>query len=112
MRYNNDASYPTGSLYICRKDVWNACPLDESLHWVEYEDIEHALRASRGYSNRVNPFGITQSVTSRALLGGNAPVESVDGCLGVSGPCYVTAGKETSFEPVCRDRAGQIAAIC
>lgn len=91
MRYNNDASYPTGSLYICRKDVWNSCPLDESLHWVEYEDIEHALRASRaGIPNRINPFGITQSVTSRALLGGNAPVESVDGCLGVSGPCYVS----------------------
>ncbi|MFH7451025.1 hypothetical protein RA279_29515, partial [Pseudomonas syringae pv. tagetis] len=33
MRYNIDASYPTGSLYICRKVVWNACPLDESLHW-------------------------------------------------------------------------------
>ncbi|MDU8502000.1 hypothetical protein RYB01_22810 [Pseudomonas syringae] len=91
MRYNNDASYPTGSLYICRKDVWNACPLDESLHWVEYEDIEHALRASRaGIPNRINPFGITQSVTSRALLGGKASVESVNGCLEACGPCYVS----------------------
>ncbi|KPW31501.1 MULTISPECIES: hypothetical protein [Pseudomonas] len=95
MRHNSDASYPTGSLYICRKDVWNACPLDESLHWVEYEDIEHALRASRaGIPNRINPFGITQSVTSRALLGGKASVESVDGCLGISGPCYVSLLKK------------------
>lgn len=91
MRYNSDASYPTGSLYICRKDVWNACPLDESLHWVEYEDIEHALRASRaGIPNRINPFGITQSVTSRALLGGKGSVESANGRLEVSGPCYVS----------------------
>ncbi|WP_439870764.1 hypothetical protein [Pseudomonas syringae] len=91
MRYNNDASYPTGSLYICRKEVWNGCPLDESLHWVEYEDIEHALRASRaGIPNRINPYGITQSVTSRALLGGKAPVESVNGCLEMSGPCYLS----------------------
>ncbi|RMP82075.1 hypothetical protein [Pseudomonas syringae] len=95
MRHNSDASYPTGSLYICRKDVWNACPLDESLHWVEYEDIEHALRASRaGIPNRINPFGITQSVTSRALLGGKASVESVDGCLEISGPCYVSLLKK------------------
>ncbi|RMO98215.1 hypothetical protein ALQ33_02736 [Pseudomonas syringae pv. philadelphi] len=91
MRYNNDASYPTGSLYICRKDVWNACPLDESLNWVEYEDIEHALRASRaGIPNRINPFGITQSVTSRPLLGGKAAVESASGGLEVSGPSYLS----------------------
>ncbi len=58
---------------------------------MEYEGIEYALRASRaGIPNRINPFCIAQSVTSRALLSGKAPVESVNGCLAVSGPCYVS----------------------
>lgn len=89
MRYNKDVSYPTGSLYICRKEVWNAHPLDESLNWVEYEDIEHALRASKaGVPNRVNPFGISQSITSRALLGVKATVESVNGGHAFTGPPF------------------------
>ncbi|HEX8544767.1 MAG TPA: hypothetical protein VF671_24040 [Pseudomonas sp.] len=91
MRYSKDASYPTGSLYICRKEVWNAYPLDESLFWVEYEDIEHGLRTSRaGIPTRINPFGITQSVTSRALLGVEATVESSGGSIGSVGPCYLS----------------------
>ncbi len=62
IRYNNDISYPTGSLYICRREVWNLCPLDESLLWVEYEDIEHGVRSSKlGVPTRINPHGITQS---------------------------------------------------
>jgi len=91
MRYNEDASYPTGSLYICRKEVWNRYPLDESLQWVEYEDIEHGLRASKaGIPTRINPFGITQSITSRALLGVPASVESVSGGLARTGPNYLS----------------------
>ncbi|MCD5994700.1 hypothetical protein KDX38_13945 [Pseudomonas sp. CDFA 602] len=87
MRYNSDFNYPTGSLYICRKEVWNSFPLDQSLYWVEFEDIEHALRASKsGIPSRVNPFGITQSITSRALLGCNACVESVSGGNALTGP--------------------------
>ncbi len=89
MRHNNDSSYPTGSLYICRKDVWNAYPLDESLYWVEFEDIEHGIRLSKaGVPGRVNPFGITQSVTSRALLGAETVVQSVSGKLERVGPRY------------------------
>ena len=89
MRFNNDRSYPTGSLYICRKEVWIAYPLDEALHWVEYEDIEHALRASKaGVPNRVNPFGISQSITSRALLGVRAHVEMADGKIGFTSPSF------------------------
>jgi hypothetical protein len=91
MRYNIDISYPTGSLYLCRKEVWNAYPLDEALYWVEYEDIEHGIRTSKaGIPSRVNPFGISQSVTSRALLGEQAPVESIGGRLGNIGPRYLS----------------------
>jgi len=89
MRYNNDRNYTTGSLYICRREVWNAYPLDESLFWVEYEDIEHAIRASKaGVPSRVNPFGITQSITSRALLGGRSLVEMASGKLGYTSPNF------------------------
>ncbi|QHF47832.1 hypothetical protein PspS35_30005 [Pseudomonas sp. S35] len=87
VRYAKDASYPTGSLYICRKEVWQAFTLDESLLWAEFEDIEHGIRASKGgVPTRVNPYGITQSVTSRALLGAESPVESCSGRYGRTGP--------------------------
>ncbi|GAD64472.1 hypothetical protein [Aquipseudomonas alcaligenes] len=89
MRFTKDMSYPTGSLYVCRKEVWNAFPLDEALFWVEFEDIEQGLRAGKaGVPSRVNPFGITQSVTSRALLGVRSPVEMANGKLGHTSPNY------------------------
>lgn len=92
MRFNKDTSYPTGSLYICRKEVWNAYPLDESLFWVEFEDVEQGLRlAKAGVPSRVNPFGITQSVTSRALLGVRSPVEMVNGKFGYTSPNFFSA---------------------
>ncbi|NBF00814.1 hypothetical protein GV819_00770 [Pseudomonas sp. Fl5BN2] len=87
LRYNKDASYPTGSLYMCRKEVWQAFPLDESLLWTEFEDVEHGIRASKGgVPTRINPYGITQSVTSRALLGTESPVESCNGRYISTGP--------------------------
>ncbi|MBG6289422.1 hypothetical protein [Pseudomonas nitroreducens] len=92
MRYSKDLSYPTGSLYICRKEVWNAFPLDESLLWAEFEDIEHGIRASHGgVPTRVNPYGITQSITSRALLGVESPVESINGRYVATGPSLLSA---------------------
>jgi len=91
MRYTKDVSYPTGSLYICRREVWNAYPLDESLYWVEFEDVEHGLRCSRaGIPSRINPFGISQSVTSRPLLGAKSPVELSNGRMGSVVPCYLS----------------------
>ncbi|MBB4868194.1 hypothetical protein HNP46_007114 [Pseudomonas nitritireducens] len=91
MRYSKDLSYPTGSLYICRKEVWNIFPLDESLLWAEFEDIEHGIRASHGgVPTRVNPYGITQSVTSRALLGVESPVESLNGRYVATGPSLLS----------------------
>lgn len=89
MRFTKDMSYPTGSLYVCRKEVWNAYPLDEALFWVEFEDIEQGLRAGKaGVPSRVNPFGITQSITSRALLGVRSPVEMANGRLGYTSPNF------------------------
>ncbi|TCW78825.1 hypothetical protein C5O80_31575 [Burkholderia sp. SRS-46] len=68
LRYEQ-TSYPTGSMYLCKKSVWLACPQNENLHWIEFEDLEHAFRASdKGIPSRVNPFGITQSLVSRPLL--------------------------------------------
>lgn len=87
MRFNKDISYPTGSLYVCRKEVWNAFPLADTLVWLEFEDVEHGIRACRaGVPCRINPFGITQSVTSRAIFGGRSNIEWPNGRLGSTGP--------------------------
>ncbi|MBJ9753712.1 hypothetical protein [Burkholderia cepacia] len=68
LRYDQ-TSYPTGSMYICKKSVWLSCPQNENLHWIEFEDLEHAYRASdMGIPSRVNPYGVTQSLVSRPLL--------------------------------------------
>jgi hypothetical protein len=91
MRYNKDSSYPTGSMYICRKEVWNSNPLDESLLWVEFEDVEQGIRLSKsGVPSRVNPYGISQTVTTRALLGVPSPAESMSGKLVKTGPSYMS----------------------
>lgn len=87
MRFNKDMSYPSGSLYVCRKDVWNAFSLDDSLSWLEFEDVEHGIRLCKaGIPTRVNPFGITQSITSRAIFGHRANIEYHNGKIGLSGP--------------------------
>lgn len=87
MRFNVDTSYPTGSLYVCRKEVWNAFPLDENLLWTEFEDVEHGIRACKGgVPSRVNPFGISQSVTSRAMFGNRSNNELPNGKLSYTGP--------------------------
>ncbi|TDQ92427.1 hypothetical protein [Paraburkholderia silvatlantica] len=68
LRYS-ETTYPTGSMYLCKKSVWLSCPQNESLHWIEFEDLEHAFRAAdNGIPSRVNPFGVTQSLVSRPLL--------------------------------------------
>lgn len=61
--------YPTGSLYLCKRDVWLSCPQDESLAWAEFEDVEHGARAARmGIPSRVNPHALTQSMISRPMI--------------------------------------------
>lgn len=62
-------NYPTGSLYIVKKSVWNLCSLDEKLKWEEYEDVELGIRASRkGIVSRVNPYTFSQSILSRPIV--------------------------------------------
>jgi hypothetical protein len=91
MRFTKDRIYSTGSMYICRKKVWNAYPLDESLHWIEFEDIEHGIRSGNaGVPTRVNPFGITQSITSRPLLGARSALERVNGKIGYTSPNFIS----------------------
>lgn len=69
LRYDMGA-YPTGSMYICKRSVWQAFPQNENLHWIEFEDIEQAYRAvANGVPSRINPYAITQSIISRPLLG-------------------------------------------
>lgn len=75
-------SYPTGSLYIVKKSVWQFCPQDENLYWTEFEDVELGIRAgSVGIPSRVNPYAFTQSLSGRPLLsfGGAVTYENIDG---------------------------------
>lgn len=65
----SEASYPTGSLYLCKRSVWNQFPQSLLLHWIEFEDLEHAYRAvAAGVPSKVNPFALTQTLMSRPLL--------------------------------------------
>lgn len=67
-RYSS-TTYPTGSLYLCKKPVWELVPQDERLMWTEFEDIEQGERAARlGIPSRINPLGVTQSMISRPIL--------------------------------------------
>jgi len=91
MRYHLDSSYVTGSMCISRKEVWNMFPQDEALLWIEFEDIEHSLRASEGgVPCRVNPHGISQTITSRPLLNGAVPVENINGKITQREPKYLS----------------------
>ncbi len=77
-------TYLTGSLYLCKKSVWLACPQDETLYWTELEDVEQAFRAtSLGIPSRINPFSFTQSLIGRPLLsiGGMVQYESISGTI-------------------------------
>lgn len=74
--------YLTGSLYLCKRSVWRLCPQDETLHWVEFEDVEQGLRAAdAGIPSRINPHSLTQSLIARPLLAGvaGAHAESLSG---------------------------------
>lgn len=68
MRYSGGV-YPTGSMYICKRSVWLACPQNENIHWIEFEDLEHGFRmADAGVPSRINPHAVTQSLIARPLL--------------------------------------------
>lgn len=62
-------SFVNGSLCLAKRAVWRACPQDEGLHWTEFEDVEHGLRAAaQGIPSRCNPWAVTYSLTSRPIL--------------------------------------------
>lgn len=64
--------YLTGSLYICKKRVWEHCPQDESLVWEDYEDVIHGQTAmAQGILVGVNPYLFSQSIFGRQLVIGN-----------------------------------------
>ncbi len=61
--------YLTGSLYLCKKSVWQHCPQNEQLFWNDYEDIEQGIRASHnGIPSIINPLAITQSMNARSVI--------------------------------------------
>lgn len=65
----SESTYPTGSMYLCKRSVWNMLPQSELLHWIEFEDLEHAYRAvAAGVPSKVNPFALTQTLMTRPLL--------------------------------------------
>ncbi|MCC7283009.1 MAG: hypothetical protein IT556_11545 [Acetobacteraceae bacterium] len=68
-RHVPDLSFVNGSLCLAKRAVWRACPQDEGLHWTEFEDVEHGLRAAaQGIPSRCNPWTVTYSLTSRPIL--------------------------------------------
>ncbi len=68
LRYNQ-GNYCTGSLYMCKKRVWRACPQDGRLRWLQMEDVEHGLRGNAlGVPHRVNPHAFSQSLFTRPQL--------------------------------------------
>ncbi len=61
--------YLTGSLYLCKKSVWDHCPQNEQLYWNDYEDIEQGIRGShQGIPSIINPLAITQSMNARSVI--------------------------------------------
>ncbi|TNV22512.1 hypothetical protein FH968_00155 [Buttiauxella sp. B2] len=59
----------TGSLYLCKKQVWARWPQNEQLNWSEYEDVEHGLWASvAGIPSRINPYSLTRTLSYRSIF--------------------------------------------
>lgn len=79
---NHGLQYLTGSLYICKRELWVNYPQNEDYYWEEYEDIEFALRtSSKGIPSIINPYTFTQSINSRSIIHhyGYTTVRTVNG---------------------------------
>jgi len=75
-------NYLTGSLYICKTELWNAVMQDERLFWAEYEDVEFGERCNKlGIPHIINPHSISLSLRARSILLGYSSIlfESIDG---------------------------------
>ncbi|QLA04978.1 hypothetical protein HWQ18_10830 [Enterobacter ludwigii] len=61
--------YLTGSLYLCKRSVWQHLPQNEAFYWAEYEDVEQGIRAAReGIPSRINPWSLTQTQQYRSIF--------------------------------------------
>ncbi|MGM9559676.1 hypothetical protein [Anaerovibrio slackiae] len=61
--------YLTGSLYICKKAVWEICPQDEKLVWEDYEDVLQGNEAyKKGIISTINPYIFSQSIFGRQTI--------------------------------------------
>ncbi|OUC39422.1 hypothetical protein BJP35_0010 [Enterobacter sp. J49] len=61
--------YLTGSLYMCKRAVWQHIPQNEKLFWLEYEDVEQAMAAAAaGVPSRINPYSFTRSLSYRTIM--------------------------------------------
>lgn len=65
-----DNSYITGSLYICKTELWKFCNQNERLPWECFEDVEHGMRALYrcGIPQRIVATTYTQSLYPRSGL--------------------------------------------
>lgn len=69
LRADFGRQYLTGSLYICKRALWEYCPQDEDYYWEEFEDVEFGVRASyKGIPCSINPYAFTQSINARSTL--------------------------------------------
>jgi len=61
--------YLTGSLYLCKRAVWLHVPQNEALYWQDHEDMEQSFcAAAAGIPVRINPYGLTQSLSCRSII--------------------------------------------
>lgn len=69
LRADFGRQYLTGSLYICKRSLWEYCPQNEDYYWEEFEDVEFGVRASnKGIPCSINPYAFTQSINARSIL--------------------------------------------
>ena len=69
LRTDFGKQYLTGSLYICKRALWEYCSQDEDYYWEEFEDAEFGLRAAyKGIPCIINPYALTQSINSRSIM--------------------------------------------
>ncbi|WP_435952403.1 hypothetical protein [Dryocola sp. BD626] len=61
--------YLTGSLYLCKRSVWQHLPQNEALYWQEYEDLEQGFAAAlAGIPSRINPYSLTNTLAHRSTI--------------------------------------------
>lgn len=61
--------YLTGSLYLCKRSLWQFLPQNEALFWGEYEDVEQGIRAAvAGIPSRINPYAFTETLSYRTIF--------------------------------------------